>query len=321
MILITGALGFIGGQLVSNFYRQGRRDIILVDTKDPRLCRFDDLQYINAYNLFDEKNLIDISKLKIVYHLGACSNTMEESLAHLVEVNLKFSQNLFHLCSDKKIPFVYASSAATYGLGEKGFDDRLDESELLRPLNPYATSKYCFDRWFLRNIHSDSLQLGFKFFNVFGEGEKHKGKQRSMVNQIVDQLTHSGKVKLFKCHHGGLKDGEQKRDFIYVQDIVRLLASLEQEKRLSINGIYNLGTGTSLSFNQVARLVAEELGTSLEIEYFEMPEHITHFYQDFTQANMSKFKQTFPEVELRNPEKGVRDYLRSNYPREEVGNE
>ena len=207
------------------------------------------------------------------------------------------------------LPFYYASSAATYGLGDQGYSDEHDVVDSLRPLNPYGYSKKYFDQWILSLKKQPKTWMGFKFFNVFGPNEYHKEGQRSVVHQAFEQIQEFGEVKLFKSYNQKFSDGGQLRDFVYVLDCVRAMMNLREKKASS--GLYNLGTGIARSFSDLAKAVFESLGKPVKINYIEMPEQLRDQYQYYTQAEVKKIKYELPNFTFNDLETSVNDYVKN----------
>lgn len=327
MIVVTGAYGFIGSCMVSFLNQKGITDIVAVD---------DTLQFHKAINLKDKKfvELVDrkkfipwlsrnAQKIEVVFHLGARTDTTEFDYSVLKKLNLDYSKSIFKICDKNNIPFIYASSAATYGNGEKGFEDSPDNTPLsLKPLNPYGISKNEFDKFFLDNRQfkmddrriypSSTLFFGLKFFNVYGPNEYHKGRMASTIFHFFNQIKKTGTVNLFESHVAGIKNGEQKRDFIYVRDVVEVLYWLYKNKNNVPCGIYNLGTGEARSFNDVVLNVFKNLDIDPIINYVPTPLDIRNTYQYFTEANMYKLKNiarypnNFTSLEI-----GIEDYVKN----------
>lgn len=308
MYLVTGAAGFIGSCLVKTLNDLGNHDLILVDRlKDTskwlnmRGLKF--LEYIHA----DDFSKKFHHGVKGIYHLGACSSTTETNMDYLMENNVEFSKKLFLYATEKKIPFVYASSAATYGAGEAGYHDSSISD--LKPLNPYGYSKQLFDEWVLKQKATPKSWQGLKFFNVYGPNEYHKAHMRSVVVSAFEQIRDTGKVKLFKSYDPKFLDGEQKRDFIYVKDVVNAMVLFMKHE--SDSGIFNLGTGTARTFNDLAIATFRALNKPVNIEYIEMPANLKKQYQYFTEADMSKFKKVFSDFKFYSLEDGILDYVKN----------
>ncbi|MED5579560.1 MAG: ADP-glyceromanno-heptose 6-epimerase [Nitrospinota bacterium] len=313
-IVITGAAGFIGSRLAIEFIKS-KQDIVLVD----KLSHFETRPQISQiYEGKEQINKIDRedfqiwlqenqSSCKHIFHLGACTNTYEMDKDYLSKRNTEYSKNLWKIASKHEIPFFYASSAAIYGNGEKGYDDRTSLNNFT-PLNPYGLSKLLFDSWVLERNRENRppIWAGFRFFNVYGYGEKHKGKMSSVFGHAFQQINESGKVKLFRSHKNGIEDGLQKRDFILVDDIVTLLFGLTINPLP--NGVYNLGTGNAKSFIELAESVFHAMGKNKNIEFIDTPLEIRENYQYFTQANIEKLRSTGFVKEFTSLEKGSEIY-------------
>lgn len=320
MILVTGAAGFIGYQIAKTLKQKGHK-IIAVDEKTFFQTRAEhaDLQpdliaapFDAATETFFAEQKSKGQAITAVIHMGACSSTTEMRTDFLTKVNVDYSRTLWNLCIQYKIPFIYASSAATYGAGEHGYSDDESIMHKLQPLNPYGRSKLQFDLWALEQEKTGKAPpawSGFKFFNVYGYGERHKGKMASVVLQGFDQIREHGKLKLFKSHKAGIADGEQKRDFVYIKDVVDILI-YALEKPLP-RGIYNLGSGKARSFHDLAKATFKALGKPANIEFIDTPVEIRDRYQYFTQASMEKLRgagYTAPMTEL---EVGVAETVRA----------
>lgn len=318
MILITGAAGFIGSYLVGFFNRLGEDKILLVDKLGLKE-KWKNVLGKKIVDFVDRDKFVDImdkfNNINFIYHLGACADTTETNLDYLMQNNFEYSKILFRYAEQKKIPFIYASSAATYGSGESGYSDNESEIFNLRPINPYGFSKQLFDEWVLKQTDKPQYWAGFKFFNVYGPNEYHKGRMASVIFHAFNQIKTTGKIKLFKSHRGDFKDGEQMRDFIYVKDVAKVLAFCYYNRINS--GIYNLGTGRARTFYDLALNVVKNTLPSAKIEYFDMPEDLRDKYQYFTEANMDKLKASGYVEEFTSLEDGIKEYvtefLKSDY--------
>jgi ADP-L-glycero-D-manno-heptose 6-epimerase len=277
MIVVTGGEGFIGQNLVKKLREQGNIGIVVLDTKSEPLDSIFEWLMVHA------------KEIDVIYHLGAITDTTIMDRNLFDEYNVNASIFIWNICANNQIPLIYASSAATYGDGEQGFDDDEDIIKL-SPLNPYGWSKQQFDVWAEVQEKQPSFWYGLKFFNVYGYGEAHKGKMASVVFHMFNQIKESGRVKLFKSHRNDYKDGEQLRDFIYVDDIVDVCLYFQKEKPLS--GIYNVGTGKARSFNDLATAVFNSLGCEKKITYIDTPIKIRNMYQYFTEAKTDKLRYT-----------------------------
>ncbi|MCC6849507.1 MAG: ADP-glyceromanno-heptose 6-epimerase [Deltaproteobacteria bacterium] len=312
-LLVTGAAGFIGARFVESCNRRGvplvsvDRLASFVDRPEHRGLDFGarvDVDGLDGWLAAEAPGLAGI------VHLGACTDTTEMDLDHLRRVNLEYSQRLWRWASAHRVPFVYASSAATYGDGANGYDD--DEASIpkLRPLNPYGESKQRFDLWALGEEgagRTPPAWSGFKFFNVYGFGERHKGKMASVILHAYDQIRADGEVRLFKSYRPDVADGEQRRDFVHVEDVVAVLwFALE---RPLARGIFNLGSGASRSFLDLARATFAALGVPPRIRFIEMPESLRARYQYATEARMDRVRGAGWTTPFTTLEEGARRYV------------
>ena len=315
MIIVTGGAGFIGSALVWKLNNEGIDNILIVDHlgssdkwKNLVSRRFEDYLHKSRFLEMVLEDRVG-GDIEAVVHLGACSSTVERDADYLMENNYRYSRILAEWALRRKIRFIYASSAATYGDGSQGFSDVNRVSAGLRPINMYGYSKQLFDRWVLSN-GLDEHVAGIKFFNVFGPNEYHKGEMRSVVHKAYGQVRDRGRVELFKSYRDGIEHGEQKRDFIYVKDCVDVLWWLIE--RRNVRGIFNLGTGRARSWNDLARAVFSAAGKPPVIDYIDMPESIRAQYQYFTEASMEKLRSAGYEKPFTSLEDAVTDYV-SNY--------
>ena len=270
-------------------------------------------QYLEKEQLFDYISKVNANDIEAVIHMGACSSTTEKDASYLVKNNYQFSQLLAQWCIENNIRFIYASSAATYGNGENGFNDDENEISLLRPLNMYGYSKQMMDEWILDNQYQKHV-VGLKFFNVFGPNEYHKEDMSSVVFKSYNQILREGKICLFKSCNPDYEDGEQKRDFVYVKDCAKAIVALIKNKH--VNGIFNMGTGFAHSWNDLANAIFKAMNLIPIIEYIDMPEHLKGKYQYFTEANMDKLKKEMQEYETGTLESTVRDYIQNHLMKE-----
>src|SRR5205085_2599612 len=281
MKIITGGAGFIGSAICWRLNTLGIEDIIIVDTdmhgdKEKNLANLK-YAYFMHRDLFLGEIMQDAfyHKIDTIYHMGACSSTTEDDMEYLIENNVEYSKHLANWCMNKNVRFIYASSGATYGNGEYGFDDDASVIPKLQPLNKYGLSKQIFDQWIIEKNLYDKV-VGLKYFNVFGPNENHKDNMKSMVNKSYNQIVSTGKLKLFRSLNPKYKDGEQKRDFIYVKDAVEmtLFFDVMNEKGGTQNGIYNIGCGKARTWLDVANAIFKTLGKETQIEFIDIPENI-----------------------------------------------
>lgn len=322
MIIVTGAAGFIGSAYIWKLNEMGISDILAVDklrTEDKwlNLRKRDYSDWCDRDELFDwlaiEENA---KKVTAVLHMGAISATIEKDADLLMKNNFEYSKKLWNFCTERDITYVYASSAATYGLGERGYSDIKSPEELkkLLPLNKYGYSKKYFDDWVFKQEKAPKQWIGAKFFNVYGPQEYHKGRMASMVFHAFNQFKKDGNIKLFKSHKEGIKDGEQLRDFVYIKDVVDILYFFMFSEVKS--GIYNIGTGVARSFHDLAmeavKNITEDFTLKTEdvIEFVPMPEDIRDKYQYFTEATMQKVRDAGYTKEMYSLEDGVKDYIK-----------
>ena len=316
MILITGGAGFIGSVLAKQLNLLGHNDLVIVDKledsikwKNLRGIKYSD--YIHADELFNGDYDDLIGETDLIFHMGACSSTTEKNMDFLMKNNVAYTQALWRFAATKNIPFIYASSAATYGDGEQGYSDEHEKIEGLMPLNPYGYSKQLVDEWVLKEATAPEHWFGLKFFNVFGPNEYHKVDMRSLVHKSFEQIKSVGSVKLFKSHKAEYKDGEQLRDFIYVKDVVRAMIELADPDKAGLSGIYNLGTGKARSFLDLTNATYKAMGVNPKIEFIDMPESIRSQYQYYTQADTKKLLSALPGFEFTSLEASVTDYVQN----------
>lgn len=316
MIVVTGAAGFIGSVLVWKLNGLGIRDIIAVDQKAENSPKWDNLKKKGFDSYYESDEFIERlekkefnGKITAIFHMGACSDTTETDLSFLRKNNSEYSERIARWCLENNATLSYASSAAVYGAGELGFSDEDGLAGQLKPLNPYGQSKLDFDRWVLGHGYQNRF-VGFRFFNVYGPNEYHKGPMRSMVQKGFEQLRDTGKLRLFKSYKTEYPDGGQKRDFLYVKDAVDTLMWFYQNPKWK--GIYNLGTGKAESWNELAKALFEACGKTPAIEYIEMPENIKNQYQYFTESVPDKLQKTGCPLRFHSLKSGVKDYVRNH---------
>lgn len=310
MIIVTGGAGFIGSCVVKTLNEAGINDIIIVDninTTDKWLNMRNKkyIKYVHKSDFLNE--LPTYEGVTAIIHMGAQSATTEKDFDYLWNNNFEYTKSLWNYCAEKQISFIYASSAATYGDGEEGFDDACDIDRLM-PLNKYGYSKQIFDLWVkYQSQNSPKQHVGLKFFNVYGPNEYCKGNMASMVFHGYKQIKEAGEIRLFKSCNPQYKDGEQLRDFIYVKDICNVIMWLLEHPE--VNGLYNVGTGCAQSFRELAEATFEALGLEPNIVYIDMPEHLREKYQYYTKAEMIKLKRQGYDREFFNLREGVKDYV------------
>ena len=314
MYIVTGGAGFIGSAFVAKLNQEGIRDVIVVDhlgtsEKWRNLVNLTFSDYLEKDRFLD---LILNDRLALkptaVVHLGACSDTTERDASFLVRNNYRYSKVLAEWALKKKVRFIYASSAATYGDGTAGFSDDIKGVSSLKPLNMYGYSKQLFDLWAIQTSAYRRI-TGLKFFNVFGPNEYHKGEMSSVVYKAFHQARESGRIGLFQSYRSEYADGEQQRDFLYVKDCVDVMWNILQDEKIA--GIFNLGSGKARTWNDLARAVFLALDLPSEIDYIEMPEEIRDRYQYHTEAEMEAVRRAGIPTEFRTLEEGVADYVQN----------
>lgn len=318
MIIVTGAAGFIGSCLVSKLNREGFIDLILVDdfSNPAKKKNLEGKKYSKQVHRDDFIEWLNANQrlVQFVFHLGARTDTTEFNKEIFDKLNLNYSKDVWNTCVEFGIPLVYASSAATYGLGEFGYDDNEALIEKLVPLNPYGDSKNDFDKWALKQERKPYFWAGLKFFNVYGPNEYHKGRMASVIFHAFKQIQEKGQVKLFRSHNPDYKDGGQLRDFVYVKDVVEVCFFLLHNRKNS--GIYNLGSGTARTFLDLAKNTFSALNKEANIQFIDTPIDIRDKYQYFTEANMDKLKSIGYSKPFYTLEEGVKDYVQNYLLRE-----
>ncbi|MCK5087456.1 MAG: ADP-glyceromanno-heptose 6-epimerase, partial [Melioribacteraceae bacterium] len=314
MIIVTGGAGFIGSALVWKLNQMGEHEIVIVDElgSSEKWKNLTGLSFVDIYHKDEFIDLIieDAVPFEIdsILHMGACSSTTETNADYLLQNNYNYSQDLAKYCLLHKARFIYASSAATYGDGSNGYNDSERDFNKLRPMNMYGYSKHLFDTW-LHKMGMIEEVVGLKFFNVYGPNEYHKEDMRSVVNKAFEQVIERGKVRLFKSYNDKYKDGEQKRDFIYVKDAVDMTLYFLENR--DVNGLFNVGTGKARTWIDLVTSLFNSVGKPVDIEFIDMPEDIRDKYQYFTQAEMNKIKTAGYEKEITSLEDGVEDYVKN----------
>jgi ADP-L-glycero-D-manno-heptose 6-epimerase len=312
MIVVTGGAGFIGSAFVWKLNQQGIENIVIVDNlgtseKWKNLVNLRFLEYIHKDDFLQMIYADQVPfTARAVIHLGACSSTTERDADYLWRNNYLYTCRLADWTLRNGIRFIYASSAATYGDGARGFSDDDSLTPGLKPINMYGYSKQVFDLWTLRRGAEKQI-AGIKFFNVFGPNEYHKGDMASVVFKAYHQIRTAGQVRLFKSHRPEYADGGQLRDFVYIKDCIEVMWWLLENR--DANGIFNVGTGISRSWNDLINAVFAAMQLPARIEYFDMPEALRNQYQYFTEAKMDKLRAAGCPVVFRALEDSVRDYV------------
>lgn len=313
MIIVTGAAGFIGSAFVQKLNAEGFKDIVLVDdfSNVEKNKNLENKIYSEKVHRTDFFNWLDTNHkyVQFIFHIGARTDTTEFDTRIFDELNLGYTQKMWKACVKYGLPLVYASSAATYGMGELGYDDRHDIVNQLKPLNPYGDSKNNFDKWALQQKEQPYFWAGLKFFNVYGPNEYHKGRMASVIFHAHRQIQENGKMKLFRSHNPKFNDGEQMRDFIYVKDVIKVLYFFLNHRKNS--GLYNLGTGKARTFLDLAGNTFKAMDILSNIEFIDTPVDIRDKYQYFTEANMNKLRSIGYTDEFYSLEEGIEDYVRN----------
>ena len=313
MIVVTGAAGFIGSCLIDKLNAENFNFIVAVDDfsnpeKEPNLRGKRIQERVDREELFDWL-AVNYQEIEFIFHIGARTDTTEFNYAIFEHLNVEYSKKIWQKCIDYQIPLVYASSAATYGLGELGYDDNETVIPQLKPLNPYGESKNEFDIWALEQERKPFFWAGLKFFNVYGPNEYHKGRMASVIFHAYNQICNTGGMKLFRSHHPDFKDGEQMRDFVYVKDVVEVCLFLMHHRRNS--GIYNLGSGKARTFLNLANDTFAAMDRESNIDFIDTPTDIRDKYQYFTQANMAKLRSIGYDRPFHSLEDGITDYVQN----------
>lgn len=314
MIVITGAAGFISSCLVAHFNGLGYKDLILVDdfSRSEKTANYENKTYSQLVDRNDFIDWLDENQklVQMVIHLGARTDTTEFNKYIFDQLNVEYSKAVWNKCVEYALPLIYASSAATYGLGEFGYDDNHEIPEKLKPLNPYGDSKNDFDIWALKQEKKPFFWAGLKFFNVYGPNEFHKGRMASVIFHTYNQIQKTGKMNLFRSHVAEYKDGEQLRDFVYVKDVAKVITFLMETRPTS--GLYNLGTGKARTFYDLAANTFKALDLKPDIGFIDTPEDIRDKYQYFTEANMQKLLNAGYKEGFMTLEEGVKDYVQNH---------
>lgn len=313
MIVVTGAAGFIASCLVAKLNEEGYNDLVLVDdfSREDRKVNYEGKKYTQ---LVDRESFIawlraNENQVQFIFHLGARTDTTEFDQAIFDKLNLNYTKDIWNACIEFGLPLVYASSAATYGEGELGYDDRHDIVDELKPLNPYGESKNEFDKWALKQEKQPFFWAGLKFFNVYGPNEYHKGRMASVVFHAFNQIEKTEAMKLFRSHREDYENGHQQRDFVYVKDVVNVcMFHMESRKH---SGLYNLGTGKARTFLDLVKATFKALNKPEDISFVDTPADIRDKYQYFTEANMQKLIDAGYNTPFTELEDGVNDYVQN----------
>lgn len=318
MIVVTGAAGFIGSCMVRKLNDAGHSNILVVD-EFSRADKNRNLDNKTVEKQMDRSLFLEWFKkhpqeVSFVFHLGARTDTTEKNILIFDELNLNYSKSVWKTCTDHQIPLVYASSAATYGLGELGYNDHHDIVDQLKPLNPYGQSKNDFDIWALQQEKQPPLWAGMKFFNVYGPNEYHKSRMASVIFHTVRQIKKTGGMRLFRSHRSDFEDGQQSRDFVYIKDVVNVLYfffdQYQPSESSNLSGLYNLGTGKARSFWDLASNTFKSMDLEPNISFIDTPTDIRDTYQYFTEANMQKLRSAGYTTAFYSLEDGIEDYVK-----------
>lgn len=312
MIVVTGAAGFIASNVITALNDAGRHDLVLVDdfSKSEKKRNYENRLY---HSLVNREAFMDFfrgnhQRIEFVIHLGARTDTTEFDYSVFQKLNVDYTIGIWELCVEYQIPLIYASSAATYGMGELGYDDRHDIVYELKPLNPYGRSKNEIDKYILSQTKQPPFWAGLKFFNVYGPNEFHKGKMASVILHAFRQIQETGRVKLFRSHNPNYQDGQQLRDFVYVKDVAKVILWLMSHQPES--GLYNVGAGKARSFYDLADSTFKAMGRETDIQFIDTPMNIRDKYQYFTEANIKKLRNAGYHEPFTTLEDGTRDYVK-----------
>lgn len=328
MVVITGGAGMIGSMIAWHLNTKLNEDDIVIVDNITHEAQWQNLVHRQYVTYLDKEHLFDWlydgnDEVTAIIHMGAISATTERDFNKLVDANIHYSQYLWSWCAENKVPFFYASSAATYGNGNQGYDD--SSIEKLRPLNAYGYSKHFFDQWVLRQVAEKRpcppSWAGFKFFNVYGPNEYHKERMASVAFHTFNQFSETGTMKLFKGTKAGIADGMQMRDFVYVKDAAAIVShfyKVAANGKTNTNGIYNVGTGIARSFKDLATNVMTSMGREPDITYIDMPEDLQGKYQYFTEANIRKLRAAGYNEGFYSLEDGIKDYVQNYLMQEDT---
>ena len=320
IIVVTGAAGFIGSCMITELNNAGYKNLLLVDdfSREDKKRNYQAKKYLQTMDreLFPEWFDAHASRIQTVFHLGARTDTTEQDYSVFLKLNLNYSISIWNTCTKNHIPLIYASSAATYGLGEQGYSDDHTLVDKLQPLNPYGVSKNEFDKWVLKQKEVPPHWYGLKFFNVYGPNEYHKGRMASVIFHTFQKIRSTGQMNLFRSHRPDFSDGEQSRDFIYVKDVVSVLLFLFEKQPDS--GIYNLGTGRERTFLDLASNTFRALDLEPNISFIDTPADIRDTYQYYTKAEMEKLRKAGYTKAFHSLEEGISDYVKNYLVRDTI---
>jgi len=313
MLVVTGAAGFIGSNIIAALNAAERDDVLAVDNAGAQ--KSGQLEGLKFQRFLSKEDVIEwlhdeVRSVTGIIHMGACSDTTVTDRDFVMKNNFEYTRKLWKFCKEHRKKFIYASSAATYGAGSHGYDDAADIARL-KPLNLYGESKHRFDQWALEQQAKGSPPewAGLKFFNVYGPRENHKGRMASMVYHCFNQIRETGKVRLFKSDRAGIPDGGQQRDFVYVKDVAAVVLHFLRSPGEKMNGIFNVGTGKARSFAELAAVTFAALGKAPNVEFIDMPKDLARQYQYFTEAKIEKLRGSGYSAPFHSLEDGVRDYV------------
>jgi ADP-L-glycero-D-manno-heptose 6-epimerase len=320
MIVVTGAAGFIGSCMVRQLNDAGYSNLILVDdfSREDKNRNLEAKKYTQLVDRAEFINWLAMyaSQVASVFHLGARTDTTEKNWDIFVKLNVEYSKAIWRICAGQQIPLIYASSAATYGLGEFGYEDNHNIITQLKPLNPYGDSKNEFDKWVILQGKQPPFWAGLKFFNVYGPNEYHKSRMASVIFHTCRKIKATGEMQLFRSHRPDFKDGEQSRDFVYVKDVVQVLQFLMEKQPQS--SIYNLGTGKARTFLDLVNTTFVAMNFLPKISFIDTPKDIRDTYQYFTEANMSKLRDVGYNEPFYTLEEGIEDYVKAYLLEEKI---
>lgn len=320
MIIVTGGAGFIGSAIIAALNKRQITDILVVDQLGSDQ-KWKNLRNLSFSDYIEKDDFLDMvideqldENIDAVFHLGACSDTTETDASYLIKNNYEYTKILAQWAAEADIRFIYASSAATYGDGSMGFADNENKIDKHRPLNMYGYSKQLFDLW-VRGAGLLDQIVGLKYFNVFGPNEYHKANMRSFILKAFEQINANGKVNLFKSYNPDYRDGEQVRDFIYIKDAVEMTLFFLDNP--DISGLFNIGTGTPRTWNDLVKAVFAAMGKKPRIEYIEMPDSIKNQYQYYTCADISKLRKAGYDKQPTSLEEAIKDYVQNYLQKDE----